>query len=151
MFSVRPFTPSFYSFSFETTKDTAGCRAFYRNFIVGGFFQEGREYFVGDDEYELPLAEFHGLTRTFHPNILTIEHMLKWQQADGFLPKALVPFCSDQSGDSYFIEAGGGSNHWVYYIFHEEYDEFLNSFLENPEDCWKAKSFTDFLEKIHVR
>ncbi|MEY8262476.1 hypothetical protein AALA80_19385, partial [Oscillospiraceae bacterium 50-60] len=24
--------------SFETTKDTAGCRAFYRNFIVGDFF-----------------------------------------------------------------------------------------------------------------
>ena len=117
----------------------------------GGFFQEGQEYFVGDDEYELPLAEFHGLTRTFHPNILTIEHMLKWQQADGFLPKTLVPFCSDQSGDSYFIEAGGGSNHWVYYIFHEEYDEFLNSFLEHPEDCRAAKSFTDFLEKIHTR
>ena len=36
--SVRPFTPSFYSFSFETTKDTAGCRAFHRNYIVGGAF-----------------------------------------------------------------------------------------------------------------
>ncbi|WP_293286471.1 hypothetical protein, partial [Oscillibacter sp.] len=36
----RPFTPSFYSFSFETTKDTAGCRAFYRNFIVGGFLED---------------------------------------------------------------------------------------------------------------
>ena len=77
--------------------------------------------------------------------------MLKWQRADGFLPRHLVPFCSDQSGDSYFIEAGGGSNHWVYYIFHEEYDEFLNSFLEHPEDCRAAKSFTDFLEKIHTR
>ena len=30
------FTPPFYSFSFETTKDTAGCRAFHRNYIVGG-------------------------------------------------------------------------------------------------------------------
>ena len=33
---VRPFTLPFYSFSFETTKDTAGCRASYRNYIVGG-------------------------------------------------------------------------------------------------------------------
>lgn len=112
----------------------------------GGFFREGQEYFLTDDEYELPLAEFHGLTRTFHPHILTIEHMLKWQQADGFLPKTLVPFCSDQSGDSYFIEAGGQDNR-IYYIFHEEYDEFL----ENPESGLAASSFTDFLEKIHRR
>ena len=34
--SVRPFTLPFYSFSFETAKDTAGYRALYRNYIVGG-------------------------------------------------------------------------------------------------------------------
>ena len=66
-------------------------KEFYRK-QNGGFFREGREYFIDDDEYALPLAEFHGLTRTFHPHILTIEHMLKWQRADGFLPRHLVPF-----------------------------------------------------------
>lgn len=120
-------------------------KAFYRR-QNGGFFLDGREYFITDDEYELPLAEFHGIARTFHPNILTIDTLLKWQQMDGFLPNTLVPFCSDQSGDSYFIQTDGQENK-VYYLFHEEYDEFL----ENPEDCLKAESFTDFLEKIHVR
>ncbi|MEY8262478.1 hypothetical protein AALA80_19430, partial [Oscillospiraceae bacterium 50-60] len=32
------------SFSFETTKDTAGCRAFYRNFIVGDFLRSKKYY-----------------------------------------------------------------------------------------------------------
>ena len=120
-------------------------KAFYRR-QNGGFFQEGREYFLTDNEYELPLAEFHGIARTFHPHILTIDHMLKWQQMDGFLSGTLIPFCSDESGDSYFIQADGKGSK-VYYLFHEEYDEFL----KNPEDSLTAESFTDFLEKIHVR
>ncbi len=120
-------------------------REFYRR-QNGGFFRDGREYFIGEEEYELPLAEFHAIARTFHPNLLTIDTLLKWQQMDGFLPGTLIPFCSDQSGDSYCVMAEEG-DHRVYYLFHEEYDEFL----EHREDCLIAESFTDFLEKIHVR
>lgn len=120
-------------------------KAFYRR-RNGGFFREGAEYYISDDEYELPLMEFHAIARTFHPHILTINTLLEWQQADGFLPKTLVPFCSDQSGDSYCIMAGDG-DHRVYYLFHEEYDEFL----DHPEECLAAGSFTEFVEKIHAR
>lgn len=36
MNDVRPFPLLFYSVGFETEIDTAGCRAYNRNFIVGG-------------------------------------------------------------------------------------------------------------------
>lgn len=120
-------------------------KAFYRR-QNGGFFRKGQEYHVSDDEYELPLAEFHSIARTFHPHILTIDILLKWQQMDGFLPCTLVPFCSDESGDSCFIQASEEDSR-VYYLFHEEYDDFL----ENPGESLIAESFTDFLEKIHIR
>ena len=120
-------------------------REFYRQ-QNGGFFREGRGYFVSDDEYKLPLSYFHGIARAFHPNILPMDTLLKWQQMDGELPGTLVPFCSDAGDDSYYIQADGRDNR-VYYIFHEDIDEFL----DQPENCLVAESFTDFLEKIHTR
>lgn len=120
-------------------------KAFYRQ-QNGGFFRDGREYFIGDGEYELPLSYFHGIARTFHSNILPMDTLLNWQQMDEFLPGTLVPFCSDGGGDSYYIQANGQDNR-VYYIFHEDIDEFLDT----PENCLIAESFTDFLEKIHTR
>jgi len=120
-------------------------KAFYRR-QNGGSFKDGQEYILGDDEDALNLRAFHPITRTFVEYFLSIDTLLNWQQMDEFLPKTLVPFCSDAGGDFYYIQADGkGEN--VYYIFHEDDDEFL----DHPEDCLRAKSFTDFLERIHVK
>ena len=120
-------------------------KAFYRQ-QNGGFFRKGQDYYVSDSEYELSLTYFHSIARAFHPNILPMDTLLNWQQMDEFLPGTLVPFCSDGGGDSYYIQADGQDNR-VYYIFHEDIDEYLDT----PENCLIAESFTDFLEKIHTR
>jgi len=119
-------------------------KAFYRR-QNGGSFKRGQGYILGDDEDALRLRAFHPIARAFVDYFLTIDTLLKWQQMDEFIPKTLVPFCSDAGGDFYYIQADGeGEN--VYYIFHEDDDEFL----DHPEDCLRAKSFTDFLDRIRV-
>jgi len=120
-------------------------KAFYRR-QNGGAFKTEKKYVLGDDEDTLCLRAFHPIARTFAEYVLSIDTLLKWQQMDEFLPKTLVPFCSDAGGDFYYIQADGrGEN--VYYVFHEDDDEFL----DHPEDCLRARSFTDFLEHIHVK
>lgn len=120
-------------------------KAFYRR-RNGGAFKTGKKYVLGDDEDILCLKAFHSIARTFAEYLLPIDTLLKWQQEDEFLPRTLVPFCSDAGGDFYYIQADGkGEN--VYYIFHEDDDEFV----DHPEDCLQARSFTDFLERIHVK
>lgn len=120
-------------------------KAFYRK-QNGGLFKEGTDFIV-DKEHELYLEVFHPIARqTFGAHFLPIDTLLKWQQMDEFLPDTLVPFCSDAGDDFYYIEAAGTDNR-VYYIFHEDVDEYLDT----PENCLVAESFTDFLEKIHVR
>ena len=117
-------------------------KEFYRR-QNGGLFKREQEYVLKNELY---LEVFHPIARTFGKHFLTIDHLLKWQQMDGFLPDTLVPFCSDAGDDFYYIQADGRDNR-VYYIFHEDIDEYL----ENPESCLHAESFTDFLEKIHTR
>ena len=119
-------------------------KEFYRR-QNGGLFK-GTDFII-DEEHALYLEVFHPIARqTFGEHFLTVDTLLKWQQMDKFLPDTLVPFCTDAGDDSYYIQADGRDNR-VYYIFHEDIDEFLDT----PENCLVASSFTDFLEKIHRR
>lgn len=115
-------------------------KAFYRK-QNGGRMKSGKYYVLQDG---LSLKAFHPIARTFADCYLTLNTLLEWQQRDEFLPNTLVPFCSDAGGDFYYIQADGKGEH-VYYIFHEDVD----AYLDNPESCLSADSFTDFLEKIH--
>lgn len=117
---------------------------FYRKRNGGRF--KGTDVIAGE-EHALYLEFFHPIARlTLGEHFLTINTLLQWQQMDKFLPDTLVPFCTDAGDDSYYIQADGQDNR-VYYIFHEDIDEFLDT----PENCLVADSFTDFLEKIHRR
>lgn len=117
-------------------------KAFYRR-QNGGRMKSGKNYVLQDG---LSLTAFHPIARAFADCYLTLNTLLEWQQMDGFLPNTLVPFCSDAGGDFYYIQADG-RNEKVYYIFHEDDDEYL----DHPEDCLAADSFTDFLENIRIR
>ena len=56
MSSVSPFTLTFYSFGFEMAKDTAGCRALNRNYIVGGEFTKPILDKIEKVHYDLDIA-----------------------------------------------------------------------------------------------
>lgn len=120
-------------------------KTFYRR-RNGGAFQKGRKYFFGGDAGELPLRAFHPIGRTFGERFLTIDTLLKWQRIDGALPVTLVPFCSDEGDDFYYIQADGKGEK-VYYIVHEG----IGQFRKAPESCQAAESFTDFLERIYAK
>ena len=124
-------------------------KAFYQ-IQNGGWFRRDVDFVVTEDPEEdedaLSLSDFRPIGVHFTTHTHTIDTLLEWQRMDGFLPDTIVPFCSDEAGDLYYIQADGKGEK-IWYIFHEDYDVFL----EDPEDCLVAESFTAFLEMIHIR
>lgn len=116
----------------------------------GGYFRRDKDFIITadeeDDEDALALSDFRPFTRPFTSHANTIDTLVDWQRMDGFLPDTIVPFCSDDAGDFYYIQADGQGER-VWYIFHEDYD----AFLDDPSNCLVADSFTAFLEMIHIR
>lgn len=94
----------------------------------------------GNPDLDLPLKILYPINKSFRETGNTINKLLDEQRTDGLIPLNLVPFCSDEAGDNYYVRTDTSGYGKIYYIF----SEFFDDFLENQEEYCVADSFDEF-------
>ena len=98
----------------------------------------------GNSLFDLPLRVLYPIGKSFDSHVPTINRLLEEQKNDGFIPMKFLPFCSDKAGDDYYVRIDEEKYGTVYYLF----SEFLDDFLEEPENYIVANTFDEFMEMV---
>lgn len=115
-----------------------GMKCLYRK-QNGGYLKK-----CGNSLFDLPLRVLYPIGKSFDSHVPTINRLLEEQKNDGFIPMKFLPFCSDKAGDDYYVRIDEEKYGTVYYLF----SEFLDDFLEEPENYIVANTFDEFMEMV---